>query len=429
MPLKRLSLIPILFLIAILSPAIMSPRSLCAETIRFQVDLLDGRNVVGELIASEQPVPNEEKTALLKLKTPKGTESWPIDQVLRLTQTESASIGSPPTKKSSKAVWVELVDGSRIQVDDLSITETGARLDRRPAPLEIPIRDLHAVRFREASGSIFNQWRGLTTKPSDNGDRLVVLKSDALSVHHGSLGPIDAARVELTVGERTLRVRREKVFGLIYAHPAGRPLAETVCRLTETNGSTWSVASWTIGKGKIKLTLPCEATATLPWESIQTIDFSRGKIVYLSDLEPTSVRWKPYFSNANSETDKSAAAWFAPKRDRTILGGPIRVGDKTFDKGLSVHSRTELSYNLTDRFRRLKGTAALDNRAGPGGHVRLVLRSGDRVLLDRPIAAGAAPVPINVDLTGVTELTILVDYGENLDISDHLNLAEIRLIK
>ena len=71
----------------------------------------------------------------------------------------------------------------------------------------------------------------------------------------------------------------------------------------------------------------------------------------------------------------------------------------------------------------------MDDRAGPGGHVRLVLRSGDRVLLDRPIAAGAAPVPINVDLTGVTELTILVDYGENLDISDHLNLAEIRLIK
>ena len=225
MPLKRLSLIPTLFLIAILSPAIISPRSLCAETIQFQVDLLDGRNVVGELIASEKPVPSKEKTVLLKLKTNGGTESWPIDQVLRVTRTESASIGSPPTKKPSKTVWVELVDGSRVQVDNLSVTDTGARLDRRPAPLEIPVRDLHAVRFREASGSILNQWRGLTTKPSDNGDRLVVLKSDALSVHHGSLGPIDAARVELTVGDRTLRVRREKVFGLIYAHPAGRPLA------------------------------------------------------------------------------------------------------------------------------------------------------------------------------------------------------------
>ena len=48
----------------------------------------------------------------------------------------------------------------------------------------------------------------------------------------------------------------------------------------------------------------------------------------------------------------------------------------------------------------------------------------------RPAARGSEPAkPLDLDVSGVRRLTILVDFGENLDTADHLDLAEARLVK
>jgi hypothetical protein len=39
------------------------------------------------------------------------------------------------------------------------------------------------------------------------------------------------------------------------------------------------------------------------------------------------------------------------------------------------------------------------------------------------------PAQIEADLAGVVELKILVDFGADLDIGDHLILAEAKLLK
>jgi hypothetical protein len=37
--------------------------------------------------------------------------------------------------------------------------------------------------------------------------------------------------------------------------------------------------------------------------------------------------------------------------------------------------------------------------------------------------------PVDLDITGVKRLKILVDFGEEMDIADHLNLCDARLTK
>ena len=41
----------------------------------------------------------------------------------------------------------------------------------------------------------------------------------------------------------------------------------------------------------------------------------------------------------------------------------------------------------------------------------------------------STPLPIELDITGVKRLRFIVDYGQNLDTGDWLNLGNVRVVK
>jgi hypothetical protein len=51
------------------------------------------------------------------------------------------------------------------------------------------------------------------------------------------------------------------------------------------------------------------------------------------------------------------------------------------------------------------------------------------VLFDEAIRGADEPRQLDISLAGVRRLQILVDYGEDLDVGDHLNLCEARIVK
>ncbi len=73
--------------------------------------------------------------------------------------------------------------------------------------------------------------------------------------------------------------------------------------------------------------------------------------------------------------------------------------------------------------------AGIDSRLRGCGHVLLVIRGDDRDLLRQTISGQQPPVPLDVNIEGVRRLEILVDFGETLDVADHLNLCNARIIK
>jgi hypothetical protein len=121
--------------------------------------------------------------------------------------------------------------------------------------------------------------------------------------------------------------------------------------------------------------------------------------------------------------------FYAPRGDRSLLSGPLQVDGIRYAKGLALHSRTTLVYRLPGRFRRLVAVAGIDDRVRPRGNVRLVIRGDDRVLLDAAVAGTDPARPLDLDVAGVRRLTILVDFGEDLDVADHLDLCEARLLQ
>jgi hypothetical protein len=61
--------------------------------------------------------------------------------------------------------------------------------------------------------------------------------------------------------------------------------------------------------------------------------------------------------------------------------------------------------------------------------LHLSIYGDDRSLLDVNISGDQAPREIKIDIAAVKRLKIVVDYGQNLDTGDWLNLCEARLIK
>jgi hypothetical protein len=123
------------------------------------------------------------------------------------------------------------------------------------------------------------------------------------------------------------------------------------------------------------------------------------------------------------------AEFYAPRMDQNLSSKPLQLDKTRYPKGVSLHSRTELVYRLPGRFSRFKAIAGIDDEVAPNGHVRLVIRGDDQVLFDGPIAGGDKPKSLDLDIGGVKRLTILVDFGEKLDVGDHLDLCLARISK
>jgi len=233
--------------------------------------------------------------------------------------------------------------------------------------------------------------------------------------------------VQFDLDGELLPVKRAKVQGIIYYQSAGRILPEPVCRVTDADGSCWQARFIGLEGGNLHWTTPLGLEITRPLGEVLRIDFSQGKIIYLSDLEPESRVWTPYFGTASELP--SLAEFFAPREDRGLDLGPLELDGKQYQKGLALHSRTSLAYRLPGQFRRFRATVGIDDRVRPRGHVRLVITGDDRVLLETRVAGTDPAQSIDLDIAGVRRLAILVDYGDDLDVADHLDLSDARIVK
>ena len=131
--------------------------------------------------------------------------------------------------------------------------------------------------------------------------------------------------------------------------------------------------------GELTWKTPGGVTVSRPLESVRKIDFSGGKIVYLTDLEPERSEYTPFFGT--TEQLPILARFFGPRTNRSLAGGPLKLYDTVYENGLALHSRTELTYRLPGRFSRLKAIAGIDDAFRPGGHVLLTVLGDENVLL------------------------------------------------
>ncbi len=404
--------------------------------VELQVQPVAGPAVTGELTALD--------SHRLVLKTDSGEIPFALDDLFWAAPAKEIG-GKPPTP----SVWIDLTDGSRLLASSYTVERGIGRVRlTNNTPVEVRTRAVHAVRFKNHQNepALAEQWAKIVAREDRSADVVVVRRTIEKAVNpedkataqieysldyvDGVLYNITAENIQVELDGELIDVPRSRVEGLIYYHPRGDKPAEPVCRVTDVFGSVWSAGelNWRLDEQKLTLKTTAGLTVELPVEELRRLDFSVGKMLYLSDLEPATVEFTSRESGGAS--DENYARLFSYKRDRALLdGGPLRVAGQEYRKGLALPSRTVLTYVLPEGYRRFRAIAGIDDRTGGRGHVELVLFGDGRELERHEIDAAAEPVRLDVDITGVRRLTIRADWGKYGDRNDDLDLCEARITK
>lgn len=144
-----------------------------------------------------------------------------------------------------------------------------------------------------------------------------------------------------------------------------------------------------------------------------------GRRMYLSELDPAIVE----------ETGAFGVVW-PFQRDRNLDSSPLRLGGVRYERGLAVHSQAHLGWKLDGQYSRLRALSGIADLVGDQGDCAASISLDGKVLWSRDSVRGAEkPQPIDLDLTGVKQLELRVEYGARYDIADHFVLADAYLIK
>jgi hypothetical protein len=398
---------------------------------------LDGSIIAGEL--------RDWDDVQVVIVAPSGEQRIAADQLISL---RFPSPPAPATPDPGAAGVAELADGTIIPINSLRVAGNIATLildcpnGSKDNTLKLSTTQLAAVRFQRFDENLAKQWDEIRHLNLAN-DILVVLKRDGKSLDYveGVMRDVADDKVEFKVDGESNRVDRAKVAGIFY-YRADRPAAtDPHLVLQGRAGLRASVAKVQFDHSQLIVTTVGGARFTLPIDGIDLADFSAGKVKFLSDIEPASQRWTPLVGFPAGVT--LAAEYGQPRRDHSAFGGPLAllIKDKeneanspqgsphSFSKGLAIRSRTEIVYRLPAEFNRLIAIAGIEPATHASGNVRLSIFADDHPLLETEIAGDQPPQPIDVEITGAKRLKLVVDFGQNLDTGDWLNLCDAKIVK
>lgn len=157
----------------------------------------------------------------------------------------------------------------------------------------------------------------------------------------------------------------------------------------------------------------------VPLDRVRTLDLIGGHWDRLPSHDPISFEHTPMLS----------LSW-PYQTDRNVRGGALRVAGEAFERGIGVHSRSRLIYDLRGQYREFVTSFGMDDDSGPLADVTvLIVVDGQRRFDQKNVRAGKLYGPVRLDVVRARQLELIVDFGENGDLQDRFNWIDPALIK
>ncbi len=246
------------------------------------------------------------------------------------------------------------------------------------------------------------------------------------NTYEGFVGEADETGRSLTFnpGGGALTITMDRVRGIILSQQAAKPV-KPLCKLHDNFGNLLVVAKFSATDEGYRIETPGGLKLELSTPMVQRIDLSPGKIAWLSDMEPLEAKVTPILSGISHyrRGDDNGKAV-------NLEGGQMSLGRRVYQKGLAVHSRTELVYDVTG-FNHFKCVVGIDDLVTGPAHAIVVIEddNGNKLLPPTPVSSRDKPRELDIKIKGVSKLRILVEYGEDLDLGDHVDFADARVTK
>jgi hypothetical protein len=366
--------------------------------------------------------------------------------LLRAISHESVRFGEPPTeRKWSDVVWLRfggaenlpheprgstiwLANGDRLIARGTSIEDEQLRAIWREFPewpeLALPLETVRGLSLslphaRERRDEIA-AWLFDRKEPRD---ALRLLNGDVSS---GEVIGWQAETVTLRAGGGEIKLPNSDVRDIgfnpeLLALPEPKELCWLVS-LRDGSRVTLLASKSRVVEGKLKAAHVSGVAWDIPLDAISEMRVLRGRAVFLSELSPLEAKHTPFLPGARE---------WALQRDRSVSGRPLRLKGREFPKGLGMHSRSTVTYDLAGKYRAFHADVGLDDTTvGAGTAACAVEVDGQRVFEDPELSRqkGARRLPI-LDVRGAKRLTLIVDFGELGDSQDHVDWCDAVLLR
>ncbi len=324
----------------------------------------------------------------------------PNDAPFSLRLNGGDSIGGAPVSVANDIVtWKQPLLGQlEIPEDRVSaIVRTGQAIDGLDSP-----RKADSVRLLNAD---------LTTG--------VMQSLDANGVSIQAAGADNAAQISL-----------DKVSAILLADPdplASSGGANSAWRVWLSDGSSLTVPVATLSEkdnAQLAIGFSPQKTSSIDLSAISSIELLNGPVRWLTELTPTEVVYHPYLDeNFPPQFDH-------PVDDPTI---PIRSRFPSFRHGIGVHSYTKLTYAVPNGVTSFRTQFAIERIPGSDMSkadvtVRLLL-DGKAAKEFPHIHYGGVAEPLTIDVSTAKEISLEVDYGDNLDAQDRFVWLDPAFVK
>ena len=291
------------------------------------------------------------------------------------------------------------------------------------------------------------QWLAFLARSNDK-DMLVVEKRDGsgLDFLAGVVVAVNLEDVPFLLDGSEIPVPRKRIVGVVFAKTEQPAAAPTGIAIELHDGSVIRGRDAFLEDEKLNFEASWEQFVELKIANVASIDFSSGRLHFLSDLEPleetyfglepAGQEWGTQFEADRSTRTGLSSLWRMSK-DRFPNSGrpPLTLRGQRFRKGLCIFPSAKIEYALDGNYTSLQALVGVDDDVAFNQQegrkqtaVELRIEADGEQIFKTLINALDEPLPIDLKMTGVTTLSLIVDFGDGSSVCDFLDLADARLI-
>jgi hypothetical protein len=334
----------------------------------------------------------------------------PVEGVLQL---DFRAPGSP----TGDYTQVELADGSVLRCSKVEFKDKDATLTLttgQTATVALPL--------------IRTSWKELFGGKKKAYDILVAKVKDSLQWKEGTLydATADGKSLNFTYTDGTKKViPAEEVHGMILNRPPDPNMPSRRCEVTDTQGAKLFAKSVALKGEKLVVETQCGAKVEYALDAVARLDYSKGKLTYLSDIELARVK----------VDHRGKLLQELPKRDTNLdgQGAKIKIAGTTYPKGLALRDYTAMTFDLDGEYREFKAVVGVDDNVDQGNPAPVVLKiEGDgKELLTLSITRKDGAKPVALNIKDVSKLKIIVSASDEnrFGLGSHLDIADAQVSK
>lgn len=253
-------------------------------------------------------------------------------------------------------------------------------------------------------------------EPMTQDDAVLLTNGDVI---RGLLRSIDQDGIVLEGETGPARAPFRLVAAVRLANSTAAGSLGLAAKLSLRDGTILTVSQLDVNEGQASLKLSDDQGRNITLEFVDTIEVINARWEWLSAYPISSFQHTPALNLA-----------FEYQLDRNVMGEAIRVAGTKYDRGIGVHSKARLAYDLQNRYSALVTSFGLDDSSGPLADVDVsILVDGQKRFEQTGVRAGTLIGPVRVELVNAERLELIVDFGQNGDVQDRFNWVEPGLVK